>query len=164
MNLEAYIRDELQKFGKHLYKLITNAGYKTKKEFGIIYNNGNEHSGIYSFFKGKNIKFDSLLRLSSVLNISLIELLNKKKCTTEKFEINNVDILLDNFSYNIKDLRIVNKSTQGDLENINNKPRENISRYENGKSLPELTTILIFAYTFNVPPGDLFKPPKKVNN
>lgn len=160
MDLEVYIDLQLKDFGMFLFDLVKDAGYGSKKEFGIIFNYGKVHNGIYAFFKGKNFKFNTLLRLSSILNVSIIELLNKEKTVNNKDEYKDVNILIKNLSQNLKRLRKDSKYIQLDLESINKKYRENISRYETEKSLPELITIIIFAYTYNVKAGDLFITPK----
>jgi len=130
------------------------------KDFGLLFNNGKEHKSFSSYLKGKNLRFDTLIKFSNLTFGNPCELLAfQKPITIADFNTkskSNDEFWLEVFKQNILFFRKTKFKTQLDAEIKLGIERANLAHYEKGEIKPTLITIGIFADIYEVEPRDFF--------
>lgn len=154
-------------FGERLNTLRIKKGFKTVEAFGTAVNNGKIHKDFSAYIKGKNIRFDTLLKFVFILKYDIQNLLDftgKLPLITisDNLSISDLSVLyMARFTENLKRLRKRLNKTQLDLDVEIAIDRSNISNYEIGDKKPNLLTIEKLAQGLQVTPFELFRPLKK---
>lgn len=148
--------------GERLDYLRIKRGFYTIDEFARKFNNGKKHNDFSPYIKGKNIRFDSLVKFAMTANVDVPTLLDFKNEHPFQ-ELNNdisfqemVQCSLNVFCENIVAYRKEKFKTQLDFEQKIGINRENLTNYETGKIKPTLVRIEDFANAFEIEPRYLF--------
>lgn len=163
MSIIEYAENQRNALGERIEEVRIARGYNTQKEFSIIYSgNSLKTTFISQLEKGKNIKFDTFVRLIIKLEVSPVSLCdfkNKFPLTKHAWNISEKALsqkLLKVLAKRIKAIRKEKGQVQVDVELDSLIGDGKISRYELSLEKPEFDTISRIAYGLNVEVWELF--------
>ena len=163
MGIVEYIEKQRNALGERICKIRIVRGYNTQKEFSIVYSGSSlKTTFISQLEKGKNTKFDTIVRLIIKLKVSPVSLFdfnNKFPITKYAWSISEEALsqkLLKILAKRIKDIRKEKGLVQVDVELDSLVGDGKISRYELCLEKPEFDTISRIAYGLNVEIWELF--------